>query len=118
MAALLGQVNAFNPAVEDWPQYVERLEHYLKANGITGDANAAKRCSVFLSVIGPAPYQLLRSLLAPVKPTGKTFDELAAVLKQHYNPRPSEVSLQFSFSQARRVSDLICCRSSMSIWVL
>ena len=86
--------------MEEWPQYVERLEHYLEANGITGDANAAKRHSVLLSVIGPAPYQLLRSLLAPVKSTDKTFDKLAAVL--NYNPRPSEVMQRFCFNSRSR----------------
>ena len=73
----------------------KRFEHYLDANRIIGDANAAKRRSVFLSVIGPTSYQLLRSLLTPVKLTDKTFNELAAVLKKPYNPRPSEVMQNF-----------------------
>ena len=65
MAALLGQINAYDPAMEEWPQYVERLEQYFEAKGITEGDKAAKRRSVFISVMGPAPYKLLRSLLAP-----------------------------------------------------
>ncbi len=65
MAGLLGKVDAFDPELEDWPQYVEWLEHFFEANGIVGDVNAAKRRATFLSVIGPAPYKLIRSLLSP-----------------------------------------------------
>ena len=102
MAALLGQINAFDPAVEEWPQYVERLEQYFEANGITGGDNAAKRRSVFISVMGPAPYKLLRSLLAPVKPADKTFEERSEVLKKHYSPTPSEVMQRFRFNTRSR----------------
>ena len=38
MAAVLGKV-------EQWPQYVERLEYFFEANGIT---DAEKKRSVFL----------------------------------------------------------------------
>ena len=57
MAALLGSVDQFDPAVEDWAHYVERLGHFFSANGIVGDSEAttAKRRSTFLSVIGPGP---------------------------------------------------------------
>ena len=33
MAGLLGKVDAFDPELEDWPQYVERLEHFSKPMG-------------------------------------------------------------------------------------
>ena len=65
MAGLLGRIEQYDPVAEEWPQYVERLEYFFKANGIVGRDNAEKRRSTFLTVIGPAPYKLLRSLLAP-----------------------------------------------------
>ena len=71
MAGLFGKIDQFNPDQEEWPQYVERLEQFLEANEITGEAMATKRRAIFLSVIGPAPYQLLRSLFAPTKPSEK-----------------------------------------------
>ena len=52
MAGLLGKVESFNPELEDWPQYVERLEHFFEANGLTGEDYMAKRRSTFLSAIG------------------------------------------------------------------
>ena len=80
------------------PQYVERLEHFFEANGLTGDDSMAKRRSTFLSVIGPAPYKLLRSLLSPERPNEKTFEELTAVLANHYSPPPSEVMQLYRFN--------------------
>ena len=96
--ALLGSIEHFDPALEDWANYVERLGQYFEANGIVGEDNAAKRRSTFLSVVGPSSYKLLRSILAPVKPSEKTFEELTEVLKTHYNPPPSEVMQRFRFN--------------------
>ena len=31
----LGRVDEFDGNKEEWPQYVERLEHFFVANGIT-----------------------------------------------------------------------------------
>ena len=62
--------------MEEWPQCVERLEHFFEANGITGEDNASKCHSVLLIVIGPSPYKLLRNLLSREKPADKTFKQL------------------------------------------
>ena len=47
--ATLGQVEPFNPQVDDWVLYTERLEQFFVANGITDDA---KKVAVLLTVIG------------------------------------------------------------------
>ena len=102
MAALLGKIDQFDLGQEEWPQYVERLGQFLEANEITGEAKADKRRATFLSVIGPTPYKLLRSLLAPAKPSEKTFEVLVATLTQHYSPPPSEVMQRFRFNSRSR----------------
>ena len=102
MAALLGRLDQFDPEQEEWQQYVERLVQFFEANDITGDDKAAKRRATFLSVMGPAPYKLLRSLIAPTKPTDKTFEELVAVLTEHYSPQPPEVMQRFRFNSRSR----------------
>ena len=86
--ALLGKIEQYNPKQEEWPQYVERLEQFFEANDLTGDSKADKRRATFLSVIGPAPYKLLGSLLAPAKPKEKKYDELVAKLTEHHSPTP------------------------------
>ena len=61
----LDKIGEFQPAMEDWPQYVERLEFFFTATGITSDDTQR---ATFLVVIGPTAYKLLRSMLVPVKP--------------------------------------------------
>ena len=81
MAALLGKIEEFE---EEWPQYVERMDHFFAANGID---NADKKKSTFLAVIGPATYSLVRNLVSPDKPGDKSYDELVDALKKQ---TPSE----------------------------
>ena len=102
MAELLGRLDQFEPELEEWPQYVEWLVQFFEANDITRDNKAVKCCATFLSVIGPAPYKLLWSLIAPTKPTDKTFKELVAVLTEHYSLQPSEVMQRFCFNSRSR----------------
>ena len=65
--ATVGKIGEFQPAVEEWPQYVERLEFFFVANGITLEE---KQRATFLTVIGPSTYKLLRSILGePIKPS-------------------------------------------------
>ena len=68
MAVLLDKIEEFNSAQEEWPQYVERLDHFFETNGLTGEDNKSKRRAIFLLVIGPGPYKLLRSRVNPAKP--------------------------------------------------
>ena len=81
--ALLRSIEHFDP-------YIERLGQYFEAKRIVGEENAAKRWSTFLSIVRPGLYKLLRSILALVKLSEKTFEELGEVLS-HYNPPPLEV---------------------------
>ena len=45
MAALFGKVDEFEESKEDWPQYLERLNHYFLANDV---ATAGKKRAVFV----------------------------------------------------------------------
>ncbi|BFY97170.1 hypothetical protein BsWGS_00210 [Bradybaena similaris] len=83
----------FNPAVEEFDCYVERLSMYFEANDIKND----KHKSVFLSVIGAKHYSLLRSLCSPDTPATKSYDELVATLKAHVSSRPLIIGERFKF---------------------
>lgn len=65
IASQIGQVEPFQPGVDDWDQYTERLEQYFIANGVDTDP---KKLAVFLTLIGAKTYALLSGLVAPVKP--------------------------------------------------
>ena len=99
MAAVFGQVNPFDGEKEEWPQYVERLDCFFVANGIT---EAVKKRAILLTVVGPATYKLLRNLVAPAKPDEKTYKELVEVVKEHQNPKPAEIVQRFKFNSRAR----------------
>ena len=94
MAMLLGKVEEFDPKKEEWSQHVERLGHFFEADAIT---DADRKKAAFLAMIGPGPYKMLRSLLVPISPKDKTYDELVAALKKQYDPKPSEIVQRFKF---------------------
>lgn len=96
MTAVIGHVEAFQPEVDDWEQYTERLEQYFVANGIESEE---KKLAVFLTVMGARTYGLLSDLLAPVKPATKSYADLVQVLKAHLKPKPLIIAERFHFHQ-------------------
>ena len=80
-----GNVGEFNRGVEDWQAYCERLEQYFLANDVK---DVAKKRAILLSVCGAATYQLIRNLVAPDKPTSKTFSAIVKLVKEHHTPPP------------------------------
>ena len=91
--ATIRAVTSYDNSTEDFDTYVERLVFYFEANDITND----KRVAVFISIMGAKTYGLLKSLLAPDKPTLKTFEDLTKVLKQHLSPAPLAIAERFRF---------------------
>lgn len=93
MASIVGHIDEFDSTKEDFESYCERLEQFFAANSVAGD----KQRAVFLSVVGPSTYGLLKSLLAPAKPSDKTFDELKKSLQDHLSPKPLVIPERFKF---------------------
>ena len=76
--ALHGNIGEFNLESNDsWNDYTERLGQYFLANDV--DAEAKKK-EILLTVIGAQTYSLLKTLLSPDLPSGKTYDELKSTL--------------------------------------
>lgn len=102
--ATFGCINEFNPGVEAFSEYVERMEQFFVANAIADDRKRA----VFLTVVGPATFGLLRNLLSPATPTSKSLEELIEILNKHYDPVPSEIVERYKFnSRVRRTGESI-----------
>ena len=59
---------------------------------------------IFLSVIGAKTYSLLWDLLALTNPKEKFFDELAAVLKKHFEPKLLVIAKRFTFHHRNQSS--------------
>ena len=66
---------------------------YFEANAV----EASRKVSVLLTVIGAKAYDTLRSLLPPILPRDKSFPELLAILKQHFDPKPLVIGEHFHF---------------------
>ena len=75
-----GSVGEFDCTQEDWVSYCERLQQYFVANDAK---NADKQRAILLSMCGAS---LIRNLVAPNKPTEKTFAEIVKLVKDHHTP--------------------------------
>ena len=105
MATLHGTISEFDNSDEDWRSYTERLEHYFVANE---SDSAEKRKVILLSCCGPQTYQLVKNLLAPEKPSDKTYTEIVGLVGGHLNPKPSIIVQRFIFhSRGRRESESV-----------
>ena len=90
--AIHGSNSAFNPDLEDWICYTERLENYFIANRITANEEHAQQWrAILLSISGPTTYQLVQSLVAPSMPTENTYAQLAQLVKEHHLPKPPTI---------------------------
>lgn len=93
--ALLGTVGPFDPAVDDWVVYCERLEQFFQANGV---ATAEKQRAVLLSVCGSSTFLLIRNLVSPERPTDKTYAQLVKMVREHVSPPPPVSVQRFHFN--------------------
>ena len=95
-----GKIDGFNPEVEAFSAYLERIELYFVANGISEE----KQVPVFLSLLGAKTYSLLRTLVAPTTPKEKSLRELTKLLKSHFEPRPLVIAERFAFHRRNQQS--------------
>ena len=96
---LHGAVVPFNPDLDDWSEYVERLEHYFSANDIV---SSDKQRAILLSAVGASTYRLIRTLVSPDKVTDFTFASLVEKARTHFNPKPSPIVKRYEFNTRRQ----------------
>ena len=82
MAAPVGSLGGFDHSKEAWAAYVETLESYFYVN----DTDERKKAALLISVIGSDTYGLLKTLMAPTKPSTKPFADLVKTLGDHLDP--------------------------------
>ena len=84
MAAIaVGQISEFQSELEFITVYLERVAQYFCAYQIPTE----RRVAVLLSMIGSRTYSLLRSLLHPIVPGDKTYEQLVTALQEHFEPK-------------------------------
>ncbi|XP_030580469.1 uncharacterized protein K02A2.6-like [Archocentrus centrarchus] len=97
--ATIGTLAPYDPKSQTWDEYSEILEQFFAANGIT---NADRQKAILISVVGASTYSLMRNLLSPAKPKDKTFQELVTLMKNHFEPKPSEIVQRYKFDSRNR----------------
>ena len=95
MTAVHGSLAAFDSNTEERTKYIECLELYFAANGIT---DGAKQRTVLLSCCGPLMFRLMRSIVLPTPLTDFTFKELVVKMKAHREPKPLVIVQRYQFN--------------------
>ena len=90
----IGQVEPFIVGKHDWTLYVERVQEYLVANGISTEE---KKRAVLVTLMGSEAYELLASLVAPDKPSTKKFDDIIDTMEKYLKPKPLVIAERFKF---------------------
>ena len=96
IAALISNIGPFDEKSEKFSDYADRFEAYVAANDIDND----KKVNVFLAVIGPDAYKLLKNLCDPENPITKTFTRLSQLLQGHFEPAPIVIAERHKFYTA------------------
>ena len=92
--ALLGRIGSFDLKTDNITEYIERVVQYFIANYVTDEK---KQTAVFLTIIGNETYSLLRNLLAPESPAGKTVKTLSETLIDHLEPLSIIIAERYQF---------------------
>ena len=91
----------------DWPAYIERLEFYFAANDVEGDT---KKHAILLSSCGASTYGLIRSLVAPSKPSEVAYKNIVDKVRAHHSPKPSQIVQRYHFnSRMQKLGEFIAC---------
>ena len=114
--ARIGKIGEFREEKESFVCYLERLEQFLAANEVADD----KKVPVFLSVVGPTAYGVLKNLLQPALPKDKDYKTITEALKNHYHPKPIVISERFKFhkrnqKEGEKVNDYVVTLKKLSM---
>ena len=88
IAAHFGQIAEFNLDQDNWDNYVEQLNFFFVADGIT-DAN--KKRAITLSSCCAVTYNLFKGSTAPSKTSEVSFDNLCKLMIGHKRPTQAQL---------------------------
>ncbi|KAI7802842.1 hypothetical protein IRJ41_020318 [Triplophysa rosa] len=77
----IGSLATFDVKVQTWEEYTEILEQFFMANEIDDEG---KQRAILISVVGAQTYE-------------RSYQQLVTMLKDHFNPQPSEIVQRFKF---------------------
>lgn len=101
-AKYIGSVTEYNED-EPFSSYTERFEQYI----IVNDVSAQKKVPLFLTIIGPKCYDILRNSVLPDKPSDKPYEELKSVLSFYYLPEKCIIAERYRFHKRLKPNESI-----------
>lgn len=93
----------FDENEEGFEAYLERLEQFFVANGLTYGDDKSK--AVFLTVVGKKNHTLLMDLCAPLKPSKHKLAELIELMQTHFVPKTSFIAERYKFHSRNQRED-------------
>ncbi|KAK8387555.1 hypothetical protein O3P69_018236 [Scylla paramamosain] len=76
---------------KDWGRYIAVVKNYFGANGIT---DGEKKRQILLASVGLETYDLMCTLVSPLEPEVKSFEELVKVVQDHEKQDTKKDSVQ------------------------
>ena len=94
----IGNIDPFDDSVEDFTNYLSRVELFFVTNSVAND----KKVATFLTLAGAKIYALAKSLLSPTNPAEATYDALTKALKDHFKPKTIIIFERYKFYSRRQ----------------
>lgn len=96
----IGKIEVFEIGTHNWDAYCRRIKQFITLNSIAENLHVA----TLVTHVGISCYELMCDLCAPALPETKTFDELEKIVKQHLEPRRSEIAERHVFRQRKQAT--------------
>ncbi len=81
VSTLVGSIEAFDPATDQWECWEERLDAYFDVNSVVDDR---RRALLLVNFIGAEQFRLLKKLTAPLRPTEVEYKDLVGLMQRQY----------------------------------
>jgi hypothetical protein len=94
-----GKLESFDLSSRKWTMYVNRVKQFIALNEIKPTLHVA----TLITVVGEPTYSLMCDLCAPDTPESKEFDELVTLVKNHLEPRRSDIAERHIYRQRRQL---------------
>lgn len=95
---LSDHVRIFDPEVETWVSFSNKLKWFLFENEIGDDQKSA----VLLSRLNESSYKLMKVLASPDKPEILDFEEICVLFDNHFSGKEKVKECQFYFDKTER----------------
>lgn len=82
MAAVYGHVGPFDENTKKFANYAGHYEAFM----VTNETAEERQVHVFLAVVGPQAYKLLKNLRDPENPNSKSYKDLKQILQALHEP--------------------------------